>query len=92
VLIPSTAKAVTGSGVISATPAAFRGLSVKDTSAAGNTVKIFDNPSTASGTIIFEKVLASGGDVTFTDPAGIRGATGLYLSTTGSVEGSVWIS
>lgn len=91
-ITPSSARPVTASAVVASTPTTFRGLSIKDTSAAGNTIKVYDNPSAASGTILFERVLAANADVTVMDPSGVRGASGLYFSSTGSVEGSVFIS
>lgn len=84
---------VTGTGVVNAGPCTLRGLSIHDTSAAGNTVKIYDNASAASGTLLFAYTLASGGTTPpLTIDDGLRASAGLYLSCTGSVEGSVWIA
>lgn len=83
---------VVGTGAVSAIPCTLRGLSIRDTSNAGNTVKIYDNASAASGTVLFAYALSALGT---TPPLsidnGLRAPNGLYMSTTGPVEGSVWI-
>ncbi|GAB2836327.1 hypothetical protein GCM10027176_45820 [Actinoallomurus bryophytorum] len=90
----ASAKAVTGTGAVQAGPCTLRGLSLRDTSGSGNTVKIYDNASAASGTVLYAYALGTSGATTppVTIDGGLRAVNGLYLSTTGSVEGSVWIA
>lgn len=81
---------VTGAGVVMATPCSYRGLSIRDTSGATNTVTLYDNASAASGTVLFSYVLAANAAVPPENvPDGVRCANGLYLNTTGAVVGSV---
>lgn len=81
---------VTGTGAIVG-PCTFRGCSIRDTSGATNTVKIYDGTS-ASGTVLMSVQLASNASVPPLALAdGLRASNGLYLSCTGAVEGSVWI-
>jgi hypothetical protein len=83
---------VTATGVVVATPASLRGCSIRDTSGATNTVKIFDNASAASGTILLSVQLAANASIPpLAIDDGLRAANGLFLSATGAVEGSVWI-
>lgn len=87
----AAARNVTGTGSVSAGPCTFRGLSIRDDSAAGNTVTLYDNPSAASGTVIAVLELASGAAETIAVPDGLTCAAGLYLAADGAVVGSVWI-
>ena len=87
----ATARNVTGDGAVSAVPCTFRGLSIRDGSAAGNTVTLYDNASAASGPVIAVLELASGAAETISVPDGVRCAAGLYLDTDGAVVGSVWV-
>lgn len=89
----ATARDVTGSGgVVVATPCTLRGASIRDTSGATNTVRLFDNASAAAGTPLLAVQLAAGAAIPpLVIPEGVRAAAGLFLQTTGSVEGSVWI-
>lgn len=83
---------VTGTGVVNAGPCTFRGCSIRDTSGATNTVKLYDNASAASGTVLLSVQLAANASVPPLALAdGLRATSGLYLSATGAVEGSVWI-
>jgi hypothetical protein len=83
---------VTGAGVVNATPCTFRGCSIRDTSGSTNTIKVYDNASAASGTILLAVQLAANASVPpLAVSDGLRANAGLYLSTTGSVEGSVWV-
>ena len=89
----ASAVSVTGTGVVQAGPCTLRGLSIRDTSGSGNTVKLYDNASAASGTVLFAYALAANGTTPpLTIDGGLRAAAGLYLSATGAVEGSVWIA
>lgn len=87
----AAAKGVTGSGAVSPAPCTFRGLSLRDTSGATNTVDLFDNASAASGTVVATVQLAASGAQTINVPDGVRCANGLYLQATGAVVGSVWV-
>jgi hypothetical protein len=87
----AVAVAVTGTGAVLANPCTLRGFSVVDTSAGANTVKVFDNASAASGTVLATVVLAASGSATVAIPDGVRAAAGLYLQSTGVLQGSVWV-
>lgn len=83
---------VTGTGAVNAGPCTFRGCSIRDTSGATNTVKIYDNASAASGTVLMSVQLAANASVPPLSVAdGLRAVDGLFLSATGAVEGSVWV-
>lgn len=83
---------VTATGVVYAGAATFRGCSIRDTSGATNTVKIFDNASAASGTVLFSVQLAANASVPpLSIDDGVRAVNGLFLQATGAVEGSVWV-
>jgi hypothetical protein len=86
----ATALPVTGTGAVRAGPGVYRGLRLRDTSGATNTVKVFDNASAASGTILFVAQLAANATTTDAPGDGMFHANGLFLQTTGTVEGSVW--
>lgn len=82
---------------VSANAAAFsgnctlRGASIRDTSGVTNTVKIYDNTS-ASGTILLSVQLAGNASIPpLAIDGGLRAQTGLYVSATGAIEGSVWV-
>lgn len=83
---------VTATGAVIARPCTFRGCSIRDTSGAGNTIKIYDNASAASGTVLMAVQLAANASVPPLSVAdGLQAVNGLYLSATGAVEGSVWV-
>jgi hypothetical protein len=90
----STAQAqprnVTATGAVSAAPCTFRGLSLRDTSGAANTVDLYDNASAASGTVVASVALAANGSGHVSAPDGVRCANGLWLQATGALVGSVW--
>jgi hypothetical protein len=54
-----TAYNVTATGAVFALPCTFRGASIRDTSGATNTIRIYDNASAASGTILLTVQLAA---------------------------------
>lgn len=86
----AVAKNVTATGVVSASPCTFRGLSLRDTSGVANMVDLFDNASAASGTVVATVALAANGSENIPVPDGVRCAAGLYLQATAAVVGSVW--
>ena len=89
---PANAVAVTAAGVVLAAPGMLRGASIRDTSGATNTIRIYDNASTNSGTILLSVQLAANASIPpLAIPNGVRAVNGLYLHTTGAVEGSVWV-
>jgi hypothetical protein len=81
---------VTGTGTVRAGPGVYRGARIRDTSGVANTVKIFDNTA-ASGTILFTAQLAAQGTTTDAPADGIYHANGLHLTSTGAIEGSIWV-
>lgn len=79
-------------GVVVGGPCTLRGLSIRDTSNAVNTIKIYDNASAASGTILFSYQLAALAAVPpLSIDDGVRAVAGLFMTATGGIEGSVWI-
>jgi hypothetical protein len=88
----ATAINVTATGAVYPSSCTFRGCSIRDTSGSTNTIKIYDNASAASGTVLMAVQLAANASVPPLALAdGLRATSGLYLSATGAVEGSVWI-
>lgn len=81
--VTSTATVLTG-------PGTFRGYSITDTSGANNTIKIYDNTA-ASGTVLASFVLAANTPRELDINDGTRVEKGIYVSTTGAVEGNVRI-
>lgn len=83
---------VTAAGVIQGGPAVLSGV-VLALSGAG-TIKIYDNASAATGTVLFTATLAAAGHVHFDYPgSGVQALKGLYLAiSAGTVEGSVLIA
>lgn len=86
----ATPKSVTATGVVSATPCTFRGLSIRDASGAANNVDLYDNPAAASGTVVASVALAANGSGHVNVPDGVRCASGLWLQSSGTLVGSVW--
>ncbi len=73
-------------------PCTFRGCSIRDTSGSTNTIRIYDNASTNSGTILLTVQLAANASIPPLSIAdGLKANNGLYLSATGTVEGSIWV-
>lgn len=87
--------ALTGADqVVQASAAYFRGLTVAETGGANPvTVRVYDNASAASGTLLATVRLAAGESHTWSDPAGLWASNGVYVDVggTGVVEGSVYI-
>lgn len=77
-------------GVIQAGPCIYRGVSIRDTSGAVNTVTLYDHASAASGTVVAVFQLAANGDVQ-DGPDGVRCVNGLFLQATAGIVGSVRI-
>jgi hypothetical protein len=77
-----------------ATRAILHGYSVRETGGAATaTVRLFDNASAASGTLLATISLAAGGSADVLYPAGLLAENGIYVDMggTGTVEGSVRI-
>lgn len=88
----ANAVSVTATGAVSAAPCSLRGASIRDTSGATNTIRLYDNASAASGTILLTVQLAANASIPpLSIPNGIRAVNGIYLSASGAVEGSVWV-
>ncbi|MFI6162246.1 hypothetical protein ACIA59_20170 [Micromonospora haikouensis] len=91
-MVGATPVALTGAGqVIAAGPAVYRGYSISASDAA--TVRIWDHPSAASGTLLDTIALAAGESAgAWYGDGGLRAARGVYVEVvTGTVEGSVRI-
>jgi len=86
-LTPANPVSVTGTQVVSATPATYRGFHLFST--AGATVVIYDNASAASGTILAKFTLAAGADREVEVSTAVRCAAGIYLTATAAIEGHV---
>lgn len=87
----ASAKPVSVDGVVYANSAVYRGFTLRETAGAAAIVRIFDNPSEASGTLLDTIGLSAnesarewyGGD-------GIRAEKGIWFEVVaGAVEGSV---
>ncbi|GLY55216.1 hypothetical protein [Lentzea sp. NBRC 102530] len=88
----ATAIALTGSDqVVSARPAFYRGAAISETAGSTAVVRIYDNASAASGTLLATIRLAANEtfDVLF-DGFGVRAVSGIYVDVvSGAVEGSI---
>lgn len=86
----ATPVGATGTGAVVTTPCTYRGLSFRDTSGATNTLKLFDNASAASGTVLYAAQVSANQAFPLDNiPDGLHCANGIYLQATGAVEGSV---
>lgn len=91
---------VTTSAVVLAQPCAFHGATLRETGGTNPvTVRVFDNASGASGTVLLTRRLAANEsfDVYFPvedNEGGIRADNGLYVEVTGTgtLEGSIRLS
>ncbi len=72
----ASVKAMTESGVLKASPGALYGYVVNSTSS--GTVKLWDNASAGSGTVLFETATPAAGIYTF--PAAAVFANGCYVT------------
>lgn len=69
----------------------FLGLSLLDTTGVANTVKVYDNASVASGTVIAAGNMAANGACQILAPeSGVNCENGIYVDVTGAVVGSIW--
>lgn len=81
---------VTGDGVVFAGPCTYRGMRLRDTSGAANTITVYDNASAAAGTVV--DVLQLGANAADGTEGDVVCAKGVYVDTTGAVVGSVRIA
>lgn len=84
--------ALTGSDqAVAARAAYYRGFSIRETSgSAGAVVRIFDNASAASGTVLDEISLTAGESAREWYESGIWASNGVYVDVvSGAVAGSV---
>lgn len=72
----------------------FLGITVRETAGSTAAVRVYDNASAASGTILAVVALAANASQTvWFGPAGVRAANGIYVDiVSGAVEGSVFFS
>lgn len=86
----ATARDVTATAVVMAMPCTYRGLSIRDTSGATNTVTLYDNDTAvASGTVLASFQLAANASALDNVADGVRAAKGIYLVASGAIVGSV---
>lgn len=70
----------------------YGGYSLRETAGAAATVRLWDNASAASGTIVATIALVANASRDFIAPQGVRFANGLFAEVvTGTVEGSVYL-
>lgn len=89
---PTNAVALTGSDqAVAATRTLYRGFSIRETSGSATAlVRLFDNASAASGTVLEEIALAAGESAREYYRDGIWAYNGVYLDVvSGAVAGSV---
>jgi hypothetical protein len=88
------AVALTGSDqAVSAKPAIYAGFVIRETAGAVAVVRLYDNPSAASGTLIDDVALAANESAREFYPNGIWAATGIYVKiVSGAVEGSIRVA
>lgn len=90
--VAARAVALTGSDqAVSAVPTVYRGFTLRETAGAVATVRLYDNASAASGTLIDSVALAAGESRSiWLASGGILTTAGLYVKiVAGAVEGSV---
>lgn len=82
---------LTGSDqVVSAAAAIYRGVTVRETAGAAAVVRIYDNASAASGTLLETIGLAAGACYSVVHPSGVWAEAGIYVDVvSGAIEGSV---
>lgn len=87
----STAVGVSGTGpfVINAGPCSFRGLAIS--SVAGADVVVYDNASTASGTVIAAFTIGAKGFQPMDVSDGMHCNNGIYMTVSAAVTGNVRI-
>lgn len=80
------------SQIIAAAPTKYKGLTVRETGGVTLTLRLWDNPAAASGTLIETITVAANGSANIYLPdLGVVCTSGLYLErvTAGTYEGSV---
>lgn len=89
----TTAVALSGSDqAVSARPAIYRGFTIRETAGSTAVVRIFDNASAATGTVLEEISLAANESAREFYAHGIAAAAGVYVDVvSGTVVGSVRI-
>jgi len=82
---------LTGSSVVvSANPAIYAGFTARETAGAVATLRVWDNPSAASGTLLETIRLAANESAREYYVGGVFAAAGVYVEVVaGTVEGSV---
>lgn len=89
---------VSASGAIRTTAGTYYGLSVRDTASSGAVIRVWDNASAASGTLLETvKVAASSSfNIQYNvedNSGGIRAVNGIYFElVSGTIEGSIRVS
>lgn len=88
---PARAVALTGSDqAVLDKPGVYRGITVANTGAAAGTVKVYDNASAASGTLVETIALAADASLSVMYDDGIWVTEGLFVDVAdGTFEGSV---
>ena len=82
-------------GAVRAAATQFCGFSVRETGGTNAaTLRLFDNASAASGTLVASISLAAGGSLTVPYPIAVECKAGLYadFGGTGTIEGSVYLA
>lgn len=87
----ANALALTGANqAVLVAPGYYAGVTVRETAGAVAVVRIWDNASAASGTILATVSLAANGSFSEFVPGGIRAVNGIYVEkVSGTIEGSV---
>lgn len=88
---PATPVNVTTSAVVRSAASFYKGACVRETAGAAAAVRIYDNASAASGTLLATISLpANGSHTDITPPGGVAAVNGIYWSVvSGTVEGTV---
>lgn len=81
-------------GALSATSVTFCGYSLRETAGSAAVVRVWDNASAASGTLLATIGLAaSASETKYFGEEGIRAENGVFLQTvSGAVEGCVYVA
>lgn len=92
--VAAASTALTGANqAVLAGPGTYRGVCVRETAAAPAVLRIYDNATAASGTLLDVVALAANGSASLFYPGGgLRASNGVYVQiVSGTVEGSVRI-
>ena len=89
-LIPGVPKAL-AAGALQANQGVLRGIAIRETAGAAATVRLFDNASAGSGTLLGAYNLAALGTVDLDYPRGRQFVNGVFAVITGTVEGSIFV-